>query len=351
MRFPWAKHQATENYQDSSYTDALVAALIRQVRGRTAGTALVSETAVLESGAGLVGRAFMACEISGDPVHVAALTPQVMEMIGRSLLRRGDSVFYMDTSDGLHLLPAQTHSIDGGPMPNGWVYDVSLAGPGELKTLRPVRAEGVLHFRYGCDVETPWRGNPPLGVARAIGDLMAEATTYLTQESGKPRGAFLATPKDGEDATIEQLKADTKTAAGALLFVESQANNWEGGGAPSGDWGVKHFGPSVGVGMVEVAKMARAEALAALGLNEALFGGADSAALREAWRLALFSLIAPLGNLVESELQAKIDPGISLSWTELRASDLAGRARSFKAMVEAGKTVDEASQLAGLMME
>ena len=34
MKLPWTK---TENYADSSYTDALVAALIRQVRGRTAG--------------------------------------------------------------------------------------------------------------------------------------------------------------------------------------------------------------------------------------------------------------------------------------------------------------------------
>ncbi len=349
MKLPWTK--PTENYADTSYTDALVAALIRQARGRTAGTALTTETGALESAAGLVGRAFMACEVSGDPVHVAALSPQVMEMIGRALLRRGDAVFYLDTSDGLHLLPAQTHSIDGGPMPSSWTYDLTLAGPGQLRTLRPVQAEGVLHFRYGCDVETPWRGNAPLGVARAIGDLVAEATTYLTQESSKPRGAFLGTPKDGADETISQLRADVKTAAGALLFVESQDEEWEGGGKATGGWNVKHFGPTVGAGMVEVAKMARAEALAALGLNEALFGGADSAALREAWRLALFSLIAPLGHLVESELRAKIDPGISLSWTELRASDLAGRARAWQSLVKGGMDLREASAIAGLMVD
>ena len=167
MRLPWTK--ATENYQDSSYTDALIAALIRQVRGRTADVSLISETGALESAAGLVGRAFMACEVSGDLTYTAALTPQVMELVGRSLIRRGDSVFYLDTSDGLTILPAQTHSIDGGPMPASWTYDVSLAGPGELKTLRSVRADGVLHFRYGCDVETPWRGNAPLGLARGVG--------------------------------------------------------------------------------------------------------------------------------------------------------------------------------------
>ena len=351
MKLPWTKAPATENYADTSYTDALVAALIRQARGRTAGTALTTETGALESAAGLVGRAFMACEVVGDPMYTAALTPQVMELIGRSLIRRGDSVFYLDTSDGLTLLPAQTHSIAGGPMPSSWTYDVSLAGPGELKTLRPVRADGVLHFRYGCDVETPWRGNAPLGVARAIGDLVAEATTYLTQESGKPRGAFLATPKDGEDDTIGELKADAKTAQGALLFVESMQNNWESGGNPAGDWGVKHFGPTVGAGMVEVAKMARSEALAALGINEALFMGADSAALRESWRLALFSLIAPLGHLVEAELQGKIDPGISLSWTELRASDLAGRARAWQSLVKGGMDLKEASAISGLMVD
>ena len=103
--------------------------------------------------------------------------------------------------------------------------------------------------------------------------------------------------------------------------------------------------------MVEVAKMARSEALGALGLNEALFGGADSAALREAWRLALFSLIGPLGNLVEAELRAKISPDISLSWVELRASDLSGRARSFQSMVGGGMSVEKATQIAGLMVE
>ena len=77
MKLPWTK--ATEDYADTSYTDALVASLIRQARGRTAGVSLVSETGALESASGLVGRAFMACEVSGDPVIVAALTPQVME--------------------------------------------------------------------------------------------------------------------------------------------------------------------------------------------------------------------------------------------------------------------------------
>ena len=349
MKWPW--HKSTLNYQDASYTDALVSALIRQAKGQTPGAALVSETGALESAAGLVGRAFMSAGLTGDEMYTRALTPQTLELIGRALLRRGDCVFYLDTTDGLTLLPTSAHDVSGGPMPSEWMYDLSLPGPGSVQSVRHVEAADVVHFRYGCDVETPWRGNAPLGVARAIGDLAAEATTYLTQESSSPRGSYLPTPKDGNDATIADLKADTRTARGAILFVESMMNDWDAAGRPSGDWGVKHFGPSVGAGMVEVAKLARSEALAALGLNEALFGGADSAALREAWRLALFSLIAPLGALVQSEIRAKLDPSITLTWNELRASDLAGRARAFASLVKGGKTADEASTLAGLLVE
>ena len=352
MKLPWThKEPATENYQDTSYTDALVTALIRQARGRTAGVSLISETGALESAAGLVGRAFMACEVQGPDVYTRALTPQVMEMVGRGLIRRGDAVFYLDMSDGLTLLPAQTHNVEGGALPSTWTYDITLSGPSQIKGLRPVQAAGVLHFRYGVDLERPWRGNAPLTIARAIGDLVAEATTYLNQESSKPRGAFLPTPKDGDDATIEKLRADTRAAQGQVVYVESMADDWDAGGKPPPDWETQNFGPTVGAGMVETMKMARSEALAALGLNEAIFGGADSAALREAWRLALFSLISPLGHLVESEIKAKIDPGISLSWTELRASDLAGRARAWQSLVKGGMDLKEASAIAGLMVE
>ena len=89
----------------------------------------------------------------------------------------------------------------------------------------------------------------------------------LKQESAKPRGAFLPSPKDGEDPTIDALKADVRTAAGALLFVETMvdgvgvraARRWRRNGRR------KNFGPTMGAGMVQAAKMARSEALAALG--------------------------------------------------------------------------------------
>ena len=99
----------------------------------------------------------------------------------------------------------------------------------------------------------------------------------------------------------------------------------------------QRFGPEPGSALVQLVSVASQEVYAACGLNSALWGGAGGAgATREAWRLALFSVLAPLGKLVESELQEKLEDTVTLSWQELRASDLSGRAGPFKAWWAAG---------------
>ena len=90
------------------------------------------------------------------------------------------------------------------------------------------------------------------------------------------------------------------------------------------------------------------EVWAAVGFNSSLFGGNQAAAVREAWRLALFGVLSPLGRLVQTELRGKLGD-VTLDWSELRASDLSGRARAFQSMVGAGIDVSKAAGLAGLM--
>ena len=103
--------------------------------------------------------------------------------------------------------------------------------------------------------------------------------------------------------------------------------------------------------LVELVSVASQEVYAACGFNTALWGGSQAASVREAWRLALFGVLSPLGRLVESELQDKLEDTVTLSWQELRASDLSGRARAFQSMVGGGMAVAEAVSVAGLMVE
>ena len=73
---------------------------------------------------------------------------------------------------------------------------------------------------------------------------------------------------------------------------------------------------------------------------------------REAWRRFLFGSLGPVSALVQQELRTKLEvPDLSLSFQELRASDLAGRARAFQSMVASGMDLANAAGLAGLMME
>ena len=100
--------------------------------------------------------------------------------------------------------------------------------------------------------------------------------------------------------------------------------------------------------LVELVSVASQEVYAACGFNTALWGGSQAASVREAWRLALFGVLSPLGRLVEAELQDKLEDSVTLSWQELRASDLSGRARAFQSMVGGGMEVERAAGLAGL---
>ena len=63
-------------------------------------------------------------------------------------------------------------------------------------------------------------------------------------------------------------------------------------------------------------------------MNPALVADTQGTAMREAYRQFLFGLVSPLGRMFAAELSEKLDEDITLDWTELRASDIAGRARS-----------------------
>ena len=298
-----------------------------------------------------MGRGFAAAEVTGPDSLTRALTPSIMEMIGRSLIRRGELVLLIDSSSGsLRLVPAETHDIEGGPDPSTWEYTLTLGGPSKTMTHDFVPSQSVLHFRYAVDASTPWRGNGPIAVANLAGRLSAETVTALANESSGPVGRLLGIPVDGEDATVQALKSDIANAKGKVALLE--AGDWgNAGGDAKVDLKTERFGAEPPASLVELVSVASQEVYSACGLNQALWGGSQAAAVREAWRLCLFGVLSPLGRLVEAELQEKLEDTVTLSWQELRASDLSGRARAFQSMVGGGMAVDKAVAVAGLMVE
>ena len=356
MRLPWPGQRALEAElaelrADSSYTDALVAAITANAGGQT--TAFPTATGALEAAAGFAGRAFAASEITAADDLVQALDPATMSMIGRALIRRGEIVFLIqvDAERGLTLLPCQSHDVAGSPDPRSWIYRCSVGGPGSTLTYAGVPAEGVIHLRYATDPERPWRGYGPLGVALLAGRLSAETVAALADEVSGPRGTLLGIPIDGADPTVATLRTDIAALRGKVAL-------WQG----SSDWGNEGDGGKAGMGtvrlganppssLVELHKRATQEIYACCGLNPSIFESGTGTQARESYRQALFGTVAPIGRVIETELRNKLnDPGITIDWNELRAADIASRARAFQSMVGGGMDIAKAAALSGLMV-
>ena len=71
--------------------------------------------------------------------------------------------------------------------------------------------------------------------------------------------------------------------------------------------------------------------------------GRGGSGRREAYRQFLFSTLQPLGRVVAAELSAKLDAEVVIDWTELRAADIASRARAFQSLVNGGMALPEAA--------
>ena len=93
----WPFNQKLETRADSSYTDALVAAITANAGGQS--TAFASATGALGSVRWISqSRIYDRRGQVGSHYVVEALTPDVLGMIGRALIRKGQIVQYIDTS-------------------------------------------------------------------------------------------------------------------------------------------------------------------------------------------------------------------------------------------------------------
>ena len=345
MRWPRRRQPEQRAYLPAAALDAVLAAYSSADRSSPA------QAAATEAVAGVVARAFAAAEVSGPAAQVAALDPHTLASMGRSLIRHGESIHLVEVSAaaGVTLTPASDAHITGGSDPAGWVYRLTLDGPSRTGTV--VRtAPSVVHVALAADPARPWQGVAPLSAARAAGRLHAATSAALADEASGPRGNLLPVPANPEADNLTALRDDIRKLAGHVAVVESTSTNWDQGGRPpQGDWQPARVGADPPAALVELHVAGFDQGLAACGLSPALFGAANVAAAREAYRQALHMVIEPLGRLAAAELSAKLDAEIGLSFEALGAGDVASRARAFQSLIGGGMDVERAAALSGLL--
>ena len=345
----WKFWQSEPEIETRSYTDAITDMVLAQARGDDAIAS--SRPAVLEACSGLWARAFASANIEPETPATAALTPAVMETIGRKLFENGEAIFEIQVVRGMvRLVQASSHTVLGGE-PDSWLYELTIPTPDNIITrYRP--AAGVVHVRYASGFAEPWRGTGPIMNASTSRKLAAALEMRLSQEANTAVGNLVPVP---DMAGTDGLQADIRSLKGNNVLVPStRSEQFTGGGTPPrSDWEPRRLGANWPQTLQPMRADVSDHLAAAAGVPAALLSRqVDGTGRREGWRQFLHGTIQPIARIIVVELQQKLDtPDLSIKFDRLMASDIQGRARAFQSMVVGGMEPAKAATLSGLIAQ
>ena len=353
MRWPWQKAERRE--ATGGYTEIIS----RLIEAQAAGTTQqASATAAVEAAAGILSRAFASATVEAPDDIAQALSPRCMALIGRDLIRVGESLHVIRMMNGrLRLVPASTWYLEGDADPDTWLCTATAYGPSGSTTWR-VPWSSVIFAEWGSPTARPFHGLGPVTWAAETARLNANAERSLADEASGPIAALLPVPEgqdtgsDNEDDPLAPLRKDIGSARGRALLLESTASGFGEGraNAPARDWDPRYLHPSPTEGMVKLAESAFGRVLAACGCSPALFDDSDGTSKREALRQFFLGTVMPLARVIEREASEKFEIPVRLRF-DLYNVDLAGRAQAFQKLVAGGVAVNEALGVSGLMAD
>ena len=325
-------------------TDTIIRALTEAAEGTVSPPA--EALAAVEAAAGLWARAFGSATVEPQTPATLALTPSVLAAIGRGLAAHGQTLFEIEVNGAVELTQASSWKVSGGTRPESWRYAVELPLPAGKVAKRTLPADAVLHVRYATRPGAPWAGISPLGMASETQALATWIERRLAEETSTATSYVLPLP---EAADVDKLKTDIKGGRGRLHIVDTTSTGWGDGtaAAPQRDWRSNRLGADPPDSLGKLRSDVKADIFGVYGIPSSIHGTGGSA--RESYRQFLSSTIQPLAKLVVEELAVKLDtPTLALDFTELRAADIAGRARAYGVLINAGMPPAEAAEATGL---
>ena len=342
----WPFRKPEEHRAD--YTEAAVKAIIEAATG--GGKADYRETAAAQAAAGLVGRSLAVATIEGSTPARTGLTPAVLHDLGASLILDGEAVYRIDVdqSGTVTLRRASDWDITGGPDETTWRYRVTLAGPSRNDQVN-LPGAGVVHFRFNPSASEPHKGRSPIALAAQSARMAAGLERQLGNEASQPSGQLLPHPEGVGDGVLKEIRADLKRMAGRSMLVPSMAGGWTDGrqNAPA-DWQARRLGFNPPEAVLGARESVYRGILAAAGIPPALFGEGRTEGKREALRQFLHSTLQPFGDMIAGEATAKLAAPVRFGFDRLFASDIQGRARAFKSLVDGGMDQAEAARVTGM---
>ena len=325
--------------------------------------AIYGGVAALETAAGVWARAFLSANVSPSNYATDTLNGTVLAQIARSMCVRGESLHLL-TPNGL--MPVGTWDIKGGPNEGSWQYSCDLAGPSMTRTVK-VGSEQVIHCRYATHPARPWRGLSPLRMADQTRDLAGRLERGLTWEANSPVGTVIFSGNAQSDASVaDELREGNLGSSnprrqgplkildafsrlkGGMLVANTNRDEGTSFGLPNDSPTTERVGMRPQPEVTELRKSVYQSVLSACGVHPALAGETSAGALREGWRIVLHGTLTPVSKIIAAECGRKLGvPNLAINFAELYASDVVGRARALKGLVESGVELQEARRMVG----
>ena len=345
MKMPWDKlieRRVSAVIEERGYGDLILAGLEASVTGDASS---VLKTSALETASGMWARALSAATVTGDR---GALTRRVRHMIGRGLIRSGESVFVIDVDGaGVQLVPVAAFEVM-----EGWRYRVEVQVPPGGSTSRTYSRDAVLHATWNVDPLQPWIGVGPMASAAYGAKLASNVEAKLAEETGAPSALLVPVPADGGDESLASLRADIRNAKGSAVLVESTVAGWDEAKGSKGtlfDWRAERLGPMIPEHLRGLYGDTCAAVLEACGIPAALgTADADGTSQRESYRRWIMASVEPVAELVAEEASEKLDGQVAFDFRNVWAHDLAGRAAAFAKLTGGGMSAADAAAAAGL---
>ena len=328
----------------ASYSDAVVTALL----ANASSSASASPTATAVAAACAHLWAHVLGSARGPTINAAALPPTWLRQLGYDLVLRGGhvSAIMLDDDFNIVLKRASDYDVSGR---DDWRYRLTFPAPSGQYT-RTIPAEGVVSILWAENPDSPWFGISPLTLSGLDGTALANISRSLGQEAGTRTGAILPLPVDGQDDSVDQLKADLKQLKGGLAITETTSGGWQQGTMqrPQKDWGVTRLGPRPTAESVELRMSLASDISNACGVPAALLDRvATGTAARSAWGRFIEAVEAML-LVVNAELSVKLETDIELSVEHLKRPDsLLTLSRAFAALRKAGMSAQNAAKIVG----
>jgi len=298
-------------------------------------TVFAGVTSAEEIAAGLLSTSLQTAEVTG--VHAHLFTIPILSTIGREITLQGESIWQYSGDDGLVWLQQ-------APSEMAYATNPSI-----------VQHQNVLRFARNINWQTG-RGMSALQCAPQLKATLKGIETQLQQEGGI--SAMYVTPvpqsasaREGGQSALQKLWTTFKNLKIKQSLVEGELQTGITNYQPTGNYQQRRLGIDTPQNVINLFEKIQHVTLTALGVPGPVVYPADANSQRESWRIYLSTIVDSCARIISAEAR-RVGLDVSLSFPELKSSDIAARARAFVSLVKDGAmTMEQAAAVSGILSE